>query len=199
METNAAPVVLNFGCGLKKLVGGINVDLYAICNPDVIWDLNKTPLPWEDNSVDRIFAHHVFEHLQPDCWWDTFCDCARILKIGGILEIRTPHESSSSAGTYRDHYTIFTPHSFNGVVMFNKVKLSRGSNAWAMEDEKNAPPFSMRHYLCVPHKEYHWLLRFPKILEFLATHMRNFIWEQIFIFEKINPDREGKKDENAIA
>ena len=184
-------VVLNFGCGFNHLLGGINVDAFENCEPDVLWDLNKVPLPWEDNSVDYIVAKHVFEHLKEDCWYGTLCECARILKPGGILEMRVPHESSTSAGTYRDHHVIFSLYSFHGIYGTYGKGL-RGRNAWAF-DQINIP-FEIIHYEIVPHKKYQWLTRWWSgwFLKFAAKHLRNFIWEQAFIFKKMDPEPYAK-------
>ncbi len=192
MEQDAQYRVLNLGCGLNKFLGGVNVDAFEFCNPDIIWDLNEVPWPWaEDNSFDKIYAKHIFEHLVN--WWMAFKECARILKVGGILEIRCPDASSDSALSYRDHVNIITPLSFHGIIDGNGIVPFRsGTNAWALMQE-NTIPFKAVFYARVPFKKYGWMVNrtgFRWILAFMARHMRNFIWEQIIIFEKINSDRE---------
>jgi SAM-dependent methyltransferase len=187
MEQNAQSRVLNIGCGLKKLIGAVNVDAWDVCKPDIVWDLNKVPWPWaEDNSFDTIYAYHVMEHL-PN-WWEVFKECARVLKVGGILEIRVPDESSYSALSYRDHHHVFTPYSFHGVIDGNDIVAWRSNtNAWALGEEYSVP-FKAKFYAQVPHKKYNWMLRWPfkKLLAFMALHMRNFIWEQVIVFEKVD-------------
>ncbi len=49
---------LNLGCGAKHLDGYINVDKYG--DPDLRFDLETFPYPWDDNSVATIELHHVF-------------------------------------------------------------------------------------------------------------------------------------------
>ena len=169
--------MLNLGCGFNKLPEMINVDAYGVCNPDVIWDLNKFPYPWEDNSVDGIVAFHIFEHLID--WWPAFLECARILKFGGTLEIRVPDESSATALTYRDHFHVFSLASFHGI-----QEAGSGTNAWA-HTVKETVPFKLVRYSQVPFKQYNWMLNFPWLLRFCAKHLRNFIHEQSFIFYKI--------------
>lgn len=165
-------VLINLGCGDRPLIGWINVDKYG--TPDVKHDLNEIPYPWDSDSVDGILASHIFEHL--DNWWGAFVECSRILRPGGILEIRVPDESSSSAGTYRDHVYIFNERSFYGI-----EGTTWGSNSWAKEQERL--PLRPHGYEQVPFKQYNWIPRC--ILRFLADHMRNFIWEQRFLFQKI--------------
>jgi len=183
MGENVKPIILNLGCGYKKLVGNknvtiLNVDAYPNCEPDLIWDLNLIPLPFKDNSIDQIYASHIFEHIKE--WWPLFLDCARILKVLGLLEIRVPDESSNTALTYRDHHRVFSLVSFHGV-----QESTHGTSAWA-KTEENMVPLRLLRYHQVPHKKYFWMIRWaPRILRFCANHMRNFIHEQVFIFQKL--------------
>lgn len=176
MGNDAKPVLLNLGCGSRKIEGWINCDAFAECEPDRIVDLNK-PLPWPDNSVDQIIMLHVLEHVQE--WWQCFTECARILKPGGMLQINVPDESSSTALTYRDHLHVFNRASFHGI-----KGRSSGTNAWAKSQEGKVPLVLERYYQ-VPFREHEWLTRFPRILKFCAEHLRNFIWEQQFHFRKV--------------
>jgi len=52
---------LNLGCGANKVVGCINVDMYG--NPDIKHNLDEYPYPFENDSVDEIYAFHLLEHL----------------------------------------------------------------------------------------------------------------------------------------
>ncbi|KKM13534.1 hypothetical protein LCGC14_1715290 [marine sediment metagenome] len=178
-------VLLNLGCGFKKGSNCINVDKYEICEPDVIHDLNVFPYPWADNSVDGIFMFHTLEHL--DDWWGAFLECARILKSGATLEIRVPDETSSSALTYRDHNHVFCIHSFHGI----QDRSGYGTNAWAhTEDEK--VPLVMISYRRIPFKQYLWMTHWPFkwLMAFCGVHMRNFVHEQIMIFQKVGDDND---------
>ena len=176
MGNDVKPLQLNLGCGAVKEIGWVNVDAYG--DPDVVWDLNVFPYPWEENSVDHIQAKHVFEHL--DDWWGAFVECARIVKPGGTIRIHVPDESSTSAGTYRDHLSIITPYSFIGIIGENA-----GTNAWA-EQVKDSVPVRIESYQRAPFKKYNWMMFWcPWLLKFCAEHLRNFIWEQQFVFRKI--------------
>jgi len=197
LEYNVAPDlrkrILNLGCGFKKCVGAVNVDAFDNCQPDIVWDLNITPWPWaKDNEFDEVWAHHIFEHLYRDKWWNAFCEVIRILKPGGLFDMRTPDESSSTAWAYRDHHTVFTFHTFHGIRANEKISLRGSTNAWARTIEESIP-LECIQYVKVPFAQYMWMKRFPRIMLFCATHLRNFIWEQIFVFRKLNPDREVKK------
>jgi SAM-dependent methyltransferase len=175
MEQDASQVILNIGCGAKKLIGAINVDAYG--QPDVLHDLCRFPWPFDNASADRIVAHHVFEHLSD--WWGAFMECTRILKVGGMLDMRVPHHSSDSALGYRDHLHVFTRHSFHGTEYASKP----GTNSWAAAVD--ILPMSMTDYGVVPYKRYNWMLRWcPWLLSFCGNHLRGFIWEQRFLWKK---------------
>jgi SAM-dependent methyltransferase len=166
---------LNLGCGENHKIGWVNVDNWG--RVDCKWDLNVTPYPWESNSVDEIEMNHVLEHL-PN-WWEAFRECARVLKPGGVLRINVPDESSTTALAYRDHVRIFTPATFHGI-----YGPTAKTNAWAAT-ELNSVPVTLIQYNRVPHKRFNWMVRFPWLLEFCADHLRNFIHEQRFVFQKI--------------
>jgi SAM-dependent methyltransferase len=183
MEPNDQPLLLNLGSGECPVPGYVNVDLYG--NPDVVWDLQKFPYPWDDNTVDEIVMHHVLEHL-PD-WWSAFLECARILKPGGQLHIHVPDESSPSALTYRDHHHVFSSISFHGI-QYGRGGGKGGANSWAVEVEQTVP-LTMYDYKRVPYSKYNWMRWVPGLLPFVADHMRGFIWGQEFHFRKIGEQK----------
>ena len=49
---------LNIGCGHNKLDGYINIDSVKECQPDLFHDITR-PIPFDDLSVDEIFAQSV--------------------------------------------------------------------------------------------------------------------------------------------
>jgi len=86
---------LNFGSGIERIKGFMNIDVSKDVMPDVIWDMDEYPYPFEDNSADMILCCHTLEHLS---YVDkTLKEFARILKVGGILHIKVPHYSSATA------------------------------------------------------------------------------------------------------
>ena len=54
---------LNLGCGTKILKDYINLDYYKFKGVDVVWDVNKLPLPFKSNSFQEIIADHIIEHV----------------------------------------------------------------------------------------------------------------------------------------
>lgn len=83
------PLRLNLGACDRRFPGFLSVD---ICEPaDVIADL-AGPWPWEDSSVDEVFAHDVFEHIGPcdhvSRWMCSRCvakRCGRVTGLGHVL------------------------------------------------------------------------------------------------------------------
>jgi predicted SAM-dependent methyltransferase len=84
--------IINLGCGEKKLPDEIGVDIFESPCVDIVADLNVYPLPFDDNSVDIVRSSHCFEHL--DNLVALMEDIHRLLKPGGILELKVPHVSN---------------------------------------------------------------------------------------------------------
>ena len=104
-------VLLNIGSGSKRIEGYVNIDIDKNANPDVLWNLEKTPLPFDDMSVHGGFASHVLEHIQnlvplmEDLW--------RITMLAGIWDIRVPHYISQDAWSDPTHVRAFSHHAFS--------------------------------------------------------------------------------------
>lgn len=74
------------------------LDINAGHKPDVVWDLNVRPLPFEDSTFDEVHAYEVCEHLgkQGDyvSFFEEWSEWWRILKPGGLFFGMSPHWSS---------------------------------------------------------------------------------------------------------
>jgi len=82
------PQRLNLGCGFDIKLGYLNVDLNSYHNPDLVADircLNMLP----SGFYEEIIAQDCLEHLPRAETQLTIKEWARLLKIGGILQIRT--------------------------------------------------------------------------------------------------------------
>lgn len=84
---------LNLGCGYTKYPGYINVDSAPECAPDVLWDLEKTPWPWEDDSVEEIKMEHILEHVGQtgDEYLNIWKELYRVCKNGALIDILVPY------------------------------------------------------------------------------------------------------------
>lgn len=73
--------------GPQQWMNLVKLDMNPDMNPDVVWDLNKYPLPFPENTFDEIHAYQVLEHCgtQGDFrfFLQQFADFWRILKPGG--------------------------------------------------------------------------------------------------------------------
>jgi len=172
--------VLNLGCGFAKYKANnvVNLDAFDNCQPDVKWDLTKTPLPFEDETFDFIIANHSLEHVSG--WWEVFRDCARILKVGGHMEIWGPGMGGDAILGFRDHVNTINQCSFFGILGH-----SRPNNAWAM----NAMDDSVRQMKMIKTDlnliNTWWVKKAPRWLQmWMANHLRNIIFEVGFFFEK---------------
>lgn len=81
---------INIGGGYKKKEGWINLDIDPNTNPDYVVDLETDRLPFEDNSVDEVIAHHVLEHIGAG-YFHCLQELYRVCKDGAMIDIRVPH------------------------------------------------------------------------------------------------------------
>lgn len=70
------------------------LDWNPAMGPDVVWDLENIPLPFEDNSFDEIHAYQVLEHLSTQgdfkFFFAQFEDFWRLLKPNGLFIASVP-------------------------------------------------------------------------------------------------------------
>lgn len=91
----------------------VTLDMNPDHKPDVVWDMETIPLPFEDNSASEIHAYEVLEHMGRQGDWRFFFaqfeDFWRILKPGGMLFATTPHPSSPWAWGDPGHTRVLPP------------------------------------------------------------------------------------------
>ena len=103
--------VLHIGAGRKKIVGATTLDINPRLNPDVVWDLNQFPYPFEDSTFELVVCEHVIEHLQNVI--SVMGELHRVTKAGGRVLIRVPHFSSLNFNTDPTHVHAFSSRSFD--------------------------------------------------------------------------------------
>lgn len=82
---------LNLGCGYDVREGWVNLDSSALSGVNVVHDIEKLPLPFENDTFELVLAKDVLEHVE---YIDILRDLNRIIKPGGKLIIQVPHFSS---------------------------------------------------------------------------------------------------------
>jgi predicted SAM-dependent methyltransferase len=83
---------INLGCSDRPIPGYVNID---IKNPkaDVLADIRH--LPYEDGSIDEIYASHVLEHFGRYEFMDVLREWRRVIKPGSFIYIAVPDIESS--------------------------------------------------------------------------------------------------------
>jgi hypothetical protein len=127
-------VKLNLGCGASRLEGWVNVDREAILNPDQVWDLDQTPWPWADSSVDEIYLIHVLEHLgeRSSTFLAIIKELWRICQHDAKITIEVPHPRHDSFSADPTHVRPILP---SMLALFDQA-LNRG---WLSQNLSNTP------------------------------------------------------------
>ncbi len=89
----SAQLQLNLGCGRDYRPGWINVDCREDHNPDIVFDLEKTPWPLESNCADIILLKYVLEYIgkETSIFLNVMSEIYRISKPDAIIEIYMTH------------------------------------------------------------------------------------------------------------
>lgn len=125
---------LNLGCGNRKVDGFINVDYVALCQPDMVVDLERTPWPWEDDSVAEIKLTHVLEHLgqQTEVFLAIIKEMYRVCRDGARIEIVVPHPRHDF---FLGDPTHVRPVTYQVLSLFSQ----RRNHEWAKRGMANTP------------------------------------------------------------
>jgi len=103
-------IKLNVGCGADiNREGYIGIDAEDWGQQHVM-DIEKTALPYADDSVDEILCQHVLEHICHPI--NVINEFWRVLKPDGKLTIIVPHMENPKAYVI-DHTAYFNEHSFD--------------------------------------------------------------------------------------
>ena len=103
--------VLEIGCGRKKTPGAVTVDINPRLQPDVVWDLNQIPYPFQESSFDEILCSHVLEHLENLV--RVMEELHRLGRPGSIIRIHAPYFTSVNAYHDPTHRHFFTSRTFD--------------------------------------------------------------------------------------
>jgi SAM-dependent methyltransferase len=103
--------ILHIGAGKKKIAGATTLDINPRLEPDVVWDLNVFPYPFDDSAFDTVVCEHVIEHLQDVI--RVMEELHRVTRVGGRVWVRVPHFSSLNFNTDPTHVHAFSSRSFD--------------------------------------------------------------------------------------
>lgn len=126
---------LNIGAGYTKYPDFLTVDHDPLTNPDYLADLENLKLPIEDNQVEGIIAHHVFEHIGPG-FFPLLQELYRVCKHGAILDIKVPHHRSEC---YYGDPSHIRPITVDMMKLFSKKY-----NHWHMEQFNSSSGFGIK-------------------------------------------------------
>lgn len=109
---------LNIGSGYTRIPGFVNVDDDPLVNPDYSLNLDDVNirLPFDDNSVSEIRAHHILEHIG-DGFIPLMKEMYRVCEHGAILDIAVPHHFHE---VFYGDVTHKRPITISGMNMFSK-------------------------------------------------------------------------------
>jgi len=105
------PIIINIGCGRRRMPGVIGIDHIALPTVDIVANIEHG-LPFlADASVDTVIADSVLEHI--DHFVVLMRDIHRVLKPGGELRVTVPHFSNPY------YYSDYTHRRFFGLYTFD--------------------------------------------------------------------------------
>jgi len=89
MSKRDKKLILEIGCGENKVFkNSIGLDIRPLEGVDIVSDARK--LPFEDNYFDHVYSSHVLEHFSHNEVKQVLREWIRVLKYGGIFEVRCP-------------------------------------------------------------------------------------------------------------
>ena len=144
---------LNLGSGFNHLDGYYNVDISPICEPDLVFDLETTPWPWETDSVEEVVFNHSLEHMGETTasFLAIIAELHRICRDGAKIRIRAPHPRHDAFLCDPTHVRVIHPWTLE---LFNRHLNDR----WKREKISNT---ALAHYLGVDFR----ILELSKVLD----------------------------------
>lgn len=120
---------LNIGSGFTRIEGFTNVDYVQHTDDkgnqytDVLCNIEKEPLPFEDNSIDEIAAYEVLDHVENLIF--VMNEMWRVLKPEGLLKGKLPREGGRGALADPTHKRIIITDTFDYFTGVNRHKSFR--------------------------------------------------------------------------
>jgi ubiquinone/menaquinone biosynthesis C-methylase UbiE len=143
---------LNIGAGNDILPGYVNLDIAKLPGVDIVHDVNKLPLPFQDNTVDEAYAKDIIEHIQE--YHLLLKDLHRIMKPGATLKIMSPHFTSCNGPSDPSHCHVFAVRTFSFFCREN-------------------PNFDWES------RKYYYSFSFSRLQSVRITFPKHFLWDRI--------------------
>lgn len=93
----------------------VTLDIDKTCSPDVVYNLERLPWPFQDNVFDEVHGYEVLEHIgqQGDfkAFFDHFHEIWRMLKPNGYLMATCPGMNSPWLWGDPGHKRVIAPES----------------------------------------------------------------------------------------
>lgn len=141
--------MLNIGCGTDirpQQEGWINIDYIWRNGVDIVMNLNKDCLPFEDNSIDKILCSHVLEHvLNP---YELVMECHRVLKKDHVLLIKLPCYSRGLAHIRYSHNESY----------FDDICIKKNPNRRSFQQEPLFKKIYVKHNGFTPKKMFWFII-----------------------------------------
>jgi ubiquinone/menaquinone biosynthesis C-methylase UbiE len=139
---------LNLGSGDDYKTGFINVDNSPHLKKDLEWDLDSYPYPYQESSVDYIYAYGIIEHI--DNLKQFLEEMYRILKPGGKIRFRVPMaftHADARDPTHKQHINPDTFNKFSKTIGVNRITSARFKpNIWITIPKFHKLKFSRKLY-----------------------------------------------------
>ena len=84
---------LNLCCGDVISRSYINIDMEPSVKPDLVLDIRKEKLPYENKSIEEVRIFHGIEHIERKYWDFVFMEASRVLLDNGLLVLGYPEFS----------------------------------------------------------------------------------------------------------
>lgn len=126
------------GCGHNRVAGFVNVDAAPECDPDEVWDLERTPWPWPENCAEEVRFIHSLEHMgaDPKVFLALMKELYRIAAPGCRVVIHVPHPRHDNFVSDPTHVRAITPSTLE---LFDR----RLNDEWKTKRLSNTP---LAHY-----------------------------------------------------
>ena len=146
------PTAIELGCGPnKRHAGAIGIDALDYPGVDIVGDVYEVLAQFPSASVDRVYSYHFIEHVESVS--RLLEELARVVKVGGKIELVAPHFSNPhfySDPTHRNFFGLYTfSYYAGGSPLRRKVPTYRQAPGFRLEQVdlgfKSFPPFYLRH------------------------------------------------------